>query len=146
MSVSCACLIEFTPTGAASPIVLAEPGDWLAELPVFEAAQGMFEAEGVDSYHDHFQPLGGATVTISLVLEEDDADQLAMLDGHLSAALPGGGEALVDGVLRITGDNQVATYDPAVLVSLGLGLGPHVTPAHLRALTFRAALPTLSPA
>ncbi len=141
MATQSPCRIEFTPAGGDA-IVLVDAGGWLAELPVFDAGQRMFEKDGVEAADAYFKPLGGATVDIRFAVEIDETGQAGMLEGFLEDLLTGG---KLEGVLTISGDEEAATYDPAVIAAERPGLPQGVVdPTRVRAFTIQAALPVIA--
>jgi hypothetical protein len=79
--------IRLKPAGTETQLVLVAAGGWLENLPTFEAAQVVFETDGVSLNHAFFRPLGGVTVTINFAVEHDHGDLAAALDAFLDAEL-----------------------------------------------------------
>jgi hypothetical protein len=101
MSIQSPYAMTLTPAGGAT-ITLVEAGGWLAELPVFEASQGLFESDGVYLGNSFFRPLAGVVVTITFTTEEDHEDLAAALDAFLAADVVGGVSVLqISGLLTI---------------------------------------------
>lgn len=137
------CKIEFIPDDGAA-ITLVGVGGWLMHLIRFSASQNMFEAGGVLSGESYFQPLGGATVLVTLGVHREHDTLGAALDDFLSAEIEQGIELLkVTGSLVITSPAKVMTFAPAAFtpVTPGLPFGP--ISATTKLFQIRTGLPVI---
>lgn len=138
MSHQCPILIEFTPRGGAA-VALVPAGGWLSSLPVFQAAQQLYEADGVLTSEGFFRPLGGATVSFNLEIEVEDANHLSAQTAILS------GDVAISGALAFVADTWRCDFSHAAILALDPGL-PSGTPEpiRIRALQVTCGLPVFS--
>lgn len=145
MSLQSPCKIEFTPDGDDDAVLLLDVGGWLAATPRWEVEQGLFERDGILAANGYFAPLGGADVTLSFETETDMDSLAEALDAFARPEVIGGKNLLnVDGVLVITSDDQVTTYDPAVIGSITPKLPSGEVSSVSRAFSVRAAVPVIT--
>lgn len=134
--------ISYTPAGG-SAILLVDVGGWLAEAPVFEAVQGVFETDGVSLGNAFFRPLGGVVVSIRFAVEIDQADLLSALDAFLDSVE--GSELQTGGTLILTpASGTVITFADAVISVITPDLPSWVTSSTTRVYQVKASIPTLS--
>lgn len=135
--------ILFQPQSGGT-ITLVAAGGWLAELPVFEAAQGLFEADGIQLAAAFFRPLGNVVVDIQFTTEVDHADLATALDVFLAPdATPGGGSLLeIRGTLIIT--TGVCQCLNAVLTTVRPELPSGAAATTRRSYHVRTSIPVLT--
>ncbi|HEY1122143.1 MAG TPA: hypothetical protein VGE67_11110 [Haloferula sp.] len=107
--ISAACKIEFIPSGKASR-VLVDIGGWMDKLPKFTARQALFEPDGIHQKDGFIKPLGGVLADISFATIELPETPEEMWEGFLNLE-----PEVLTGVLVITSDERVTTFDPAVM-------------------------------
>ncbi len=137
--------IALTPDGGTAAVLVAA-GGWLDALPTFDAAQDLFEADGVLLAHGFFRPLGNAEVSIQLTAEADHATLLNSLESLLDADMAGATNLLqAGGTLTFTpaGGGAATVFPDAVVtvVTPDLPSGPDATT--LRTFSIRAGLPVV---
>lgn len=132
----------YTPSNG-SWVSLVPVGGWLAEPPVFEAEQGVFEADGVSLANAFFRPLVGVVVSISFTVEIDQADLIDALDGFLDSIT--GSELQTGGTLTLTpASGQAITFADAVITAITPDLPSGSTSATTRAYQVKTSIPTLA--
>lgn len=143
MSIQSPYTISLTPDGSGAPLTIVAAGGWLESLPTFEAEQGLFESDGSGLGLGFFRPLGGVTVAIQLVLEDDKANLLTALEAFLNADLSGAINLLeISGVLTFTPAVGAATvFGEAVVSIITPGLPAYSTATVTRQISIQTTLP-----
>jgi hypothetical protein len=143
MSLQSPATITLTPTGSPTPLVLVAVGDWLTELPSWEAKQGLFESDGVSLGNAFFRPLGGVVVTLQLALETDAADTATALTNLLDADDISGTSLLaISGVLTISPPSgPPVIFADAVVTAVTPDLPSGTAATLTRELTIQTTLP-----
>lgn len=135
--------ITLTPAGSMTPITLVAAGGWLAELPVWEASQGLFESDGVNLGQGYFRPLGGVVVIISFSVEAEHADLVTALEAFLDAGTVGADDLLqISGAVTFTPPAGPATvFGEAVATAVTPDLPSGPTATTTQAFTIQTTLP-----
>lgn len=134
--------ISYTPAGG-SAITLVSVGGWMAEAPVFEAEQGLFETDGVSLANAFFRPLSGVVVSVRFAIETDQANLINALDAFLDSIE--GSELQTGGDLKfIPVSGALITFADAVITDITPDLPSWVTSSTTRTYQVKASIPTLS--
>jgi len=115
----------------ATTYTLAAAGDWL-DAPSFDGEQDLFESDGFLAADGWFMPLGGATGTVSFIVERDFDNHPAAQAAFLTPELADGDDLMAaTGTLRITVGGMAWEWENAVLqdVRPALPSGPVSTVA-----------------
>jgi len=122
-------LFEYSLDGTTYTV--AAVGDWL-DAPSFDAEQDLFESDGYLAAEGWFMPLGGATGTVSFLVERDHANHPDAQAAFLTPELADGDDLLAaTGTLRFTVGGMAWEWADAVLqdVRPALPSGPVSTVA-----------------